>query len=486
VLSKRIRVWSLQELYRFSRTERIASGIFFGVIAALVCYNLFLFISLRDRSYLYYFLYLVHISLFIAAYQGMGFEYLWPDRPGWNRDIMYALVGLAMCFAILFTRSFLDTPGTVPRLDRVLVAIAALAVIGSVGSYWNVLIGDRIAYIVCVSLLITCFTAGILSWLGGFLPARYYLTAWSVLIISSFVYILDALGVYRYPGISSMNTLKFGVTCEALLLSLGLASRIKILDQQVAEQEAELETASRMQLGLMPQESPQVPGYEIAGRCLPATHVGGDLYQYFQTSDELLAISLADVTGHAMEAAIPVVMFSGILQSHVEMGYSPGDLIKKLNSSVHNRLGKRTFVCFALGELNTKTGAFKITNAGIPFPYHYRSATRDVQELEVVAFPLGIRLDTEFSVMEVQLEPGDRIVFCSDGIMESANSREDFFGFDRTAETIRQGCRDGLDAEALVDRLIDKVKNFCGEEPQKDDITCVVLRVEEDLKNEQE
>jgi len=136
--------------------------------------------------------------------------------------------------------------------------------------------------------------------------------------------------------------------------------------------------------------------------------------------------------------------------------------------------------------LNTKTGAFKITNAGIPFPYHYRSATRDVQELEVVAFPLGIRLDTEFSVMEVQLEPGDRIVFCSDGIMESANSREDFFGFDRTAETIRQGCRDGLDAEALVDRLIDKVKNFCGEEPQKDDITCVVLRVEEDLKNEQE
>jgi len=81
--------------------------------------------------------------------------------------------------------------------------------------------------------------------------------------------------------------------------------------QLIDELEEELQTAHDMQMRLMPTESPQIAGFDIAGRCLPANHVGGDLFQYFP-QDGKLAISLADVTGHAMEAAIPMVMFSGM------------------------------------------------------------------------------------------------------------------------------------------------------------------------------
>ena len=77
-----------------------------------------------------------------------------------------------------------------------------------------------------------------------------------------------------------------------------------------------------------------------------------------------------------------------------------------------------------------------------------------------------------------QLESGDYIVFCSDGIAEAANAQEQIFDFERTAETIRQACAENLSAEALIDRLIGAVKDFAGDAPQGDDMTIVVLRVE--------
>ena len=70
------------------------------------------------------------------------------------------------------------------------------------------------------------------------------------------------------------------------------------------------------------------------------------------------------------------------------------------------------------------------------------------------AYPLGVRASATYSVVETVLEPGDYVVFCSDGIIEAANTEEDIFGFEQTAETIRAGCAEGLTAEGLIDRLI--------------------------------
>ena len=116
--------------------------------------------------------------------------------------------------------------------------------------------------------------------------------------------------------------------------------------------------------------------------------------------------------------------------------------------------------------------------AGRPPPYHFRAATGDIVELQVDAYPLGVRADTTYSTIEVALEPGDCIVFCSDGIIEAENPAGELFGFEQTAETIRQACAEDLSAEALIDRLIGTVKAFAGDAPQGDDMTVVVLKVE--------
>ena len=255
--------------------------------------------------------------------------------------------------------------------------------------------------------------------------------------------------------------------------------RLELQEQLNQELEEELQTAHDMQMGLMPTASPKIQGFDITGRCIPANHVGGDFFQYFPISDNRLAISLADVTGHAMEAAVPVMMFSGILDTQMETEDSVENLFPKLNRSLcRNLADRRTYVCFTMGELDTSTKKFRLSNGGCPYPYHYQAATGEITELQVDAYPLGVRAETIYRVIETQLEPGDRIVFCSDGIIEAENSDGEIFGFEQTAETIRNGCTKDLSAPQLLDYLINEVKTFTGETPQGDDQTVVVLAVE--------
>ena len=253
---------------------------------------------------------------------------------------------------------------------------------------------------------------------------------------------------------------------------------VELQAQLLKAMEKELQTAHDMQMGLMPTESPKISGFDITGRCIPANHVGGDFFQYFPISDNRLAISLADVTGHAMEAAVPVMMFSGILDTQMEAGESLEELFGKLNRSLcRNLADRRTYVCFTMGELDTSNRRFRLSNGGCPYPYHFRASTSEITELQVDAYPLGVRIETTYPVIETQLGPGDRIVFCSDGIIEAENSERELFGFERTAETIRNGCQKDLTAPQLLDYLINEVKTFSGDTPQGDDQTVVVLAV---------
>ena len=309
----------------------------------------------------------------------------------------------------------------------------------------------------------------------------------SITTHSQYYYYWGFLGVILSMSIYlARNYAKINRNLEAQLVQVkalseqAIEQERRIRDEEVQRQllEEELQTAHDMQIGLMPTESPIIKGFDISGRCIPANHVGGDFFQYFQISDDRIAISLADVTGHAMEAAVPVMMFSGVLESEIKHGESLADLFPSLNQTLHKTLDKRTFVCFAMGELDTATRKFRFSNGGCPYPYHFKASTGQISELQVDAYPLGVRAEATYPVIEAQLAPGDRVIFCSDGIIEAENSQEEMFGFERTAETIRKGCQDDLSAPQLLDYLINEVKTFTGEASQGDDMTVVVLKVE--------
>ena len=274
--------------------------------------------------------------------------------------------------------------------------------------------------------------------------------------------------------------------CGVALIGLCIATGYAVRQQRrraqaeqalMREMEEELQDARRMQMSLMPTSSPEVPGVSISGRCVSANHVGGDFFQYFR-QDGGITISLADVTGHAMEAAIPAVMFSGVLDTRMEAPKPLQELFGDLNRSLCRSLAEHTYVCLSMVELDAETRAMRVANCGCPYPLHYSAATADVSEWRIDAYPLGVRQDTAYKAEEGTLQPGDCLVLYSDGFPEAANANGDMFGFDRTADAIHQGCSEGLRTEGLIERLIGEVKAFAGDEPQADDMTCVVIKVE--------
>ena len=193
----------------------------------------------------------------------------------------------------------------------------------------------------------------------------------------------------------------------------------------------ELETSSRMQTALMPSESPQMDGFDIAGTGLSANHVGGDFFQYFKLCGDRLAFSMADVTGKAMAVAIPVVMFSGILRTEMRQNKVLEQLYYDLNKTLCEVLQDRTHVCFLMGDLDPSTRSLRMSNSGCPYPLHYQAASKSVVELQADAYPLGVRPATRYRTIGTDLAVGDYLVLCSDGIMEAMDDDGSALGFDR-------------------------------------------------------
>jgi len=283
-----------------------------------------------------------------------------------------------------------------------------------------------------------------------------------------------------YGQIALVGSLAVAVVGLVLTSGYGLRRR---RDQRRAERalmqemEEELQDARRMQMRLMPTESPSVSGLSIAGRCVSASQVGGDFFQYFER-DTGISVSLADVTGHAMEAAIPAVMFDGILNTHMETPRSLEALYGALNRSLCRSLAKHTFVCLSMVDVDAASLTMRLSNCGCPYPLHYRSATGEIEDVQMVAYPLGIRPSTEYAAVDVELQKGDYVVLHSDGFSEAAAADGEQFGFEHTAEVIRRGCSEGLSPDELIDRLTGEVAAFTSDEPQADDMTCVVIEVE--------
>ena len=241
--------------------------------------------------------------------------------------------------------------------------------------------------------------------------------------------------------------------------------------------EEELEAARELQMGLMPSESPDVTGTDIAGKCQSASQVGGDFFQFYTLPDGYQAIAMADVTGHGMRAAVPTMVFSGLLKNQLDYSDSMEDLFSKLNGSLYQVLEKRTFICFAMCAIDIEKGMLQVANGGCPYPYIYRGKDRYIEELQLDAFPLGLRSTSEYPICELTVESGDRIVFCSDGIIEATNDSEELYGYERTSDAILKGCKQNLGASELIDFVFSQVADHTGSNEQEDDQTMVVLGI---------
>jgi len=237
----------------------------------------------------------------------------------------------------------------------------------------------------------------------------------------------------------------------------------------------ELRTAHRLQKGLLPTFEPHVEGISVAGHCLPADHVCGDFYQYFHLPDGRFAIGLADVTGHAMQAAIPAVLFGGMLETQMETFRGLEALLERLNRSVHRILGQRTNVCLNMVEISPG-GRLRTCNAASPPALHYQCETGTVVEVRCDgSYPLGAREHTEYAVTDMELRPGDRVVLYSDGITEAEDESGSALGFEQLADVVRESGAAGESSSELLEGVLSAVAAHSGTSTQRDDQTVVVI-----------
>lgn len=269
---------------------------------------------------------------------------------------------------------------------------------------------------------------------------------------------------------------------ERMLTTLAAQIAIAIanarLYQAVSRQERQLERditmAREVQLRLLPTRPPQHAHAEMAVRFLPARTIGGDLYDFLEYSPTQTAIVLGDVSGKAAPAALFAALVSGIMRSAATQNLSPAKMLTCMNDSLQERKLESQYVTMLYALWDDDTHTLTVANSGAVQPI----LCRDGQSMTIRAegFPLGMFDQVSYEEISLVTQPGDALVFVSDGILDAENATGEMYGEDRLAGVLCSH-RDRTAAE-IAEGILADVSAFQGGTERFDDETIIVLRVQ--------
>jgi len=232
-----------------------------------------------------------------------------------------------------------------------------------------------------------------------------------------------------------------------------------------------MEEARLIQMSLLPKASPTFQNYDVSGRSVPAETVGGDLFDFIALSDRILAIAVADSSGHGLPAALQARDVIIGLRMGIAENLKIVSTVEKLNKVIHRSTLATRFVSLFYGELE-KNGNFIYCNAGHPPALLYHEGR--FVALDLGGLVLGPDPEARYERGYVRVEPGALIVLYTDGITEATDDADEAFGVERLKETIAEHA--SLPARALVDLIFQRVESFSRRATPRDDQTVVVAR----------
>ena len=249
------------------------------------------------------------------------------------------------------------------------------------------------------------------------------------------------------------------------------------LYQRVTQQEQRLEhdlsMAREVQLRLLPATKPKHKQAEFSARFIPARTIGGDLYDLIQYDPNRSAVAVGDVSGKAAPAALYAALVSGIMRTAASQLLSPSALLKSLNDSLQERKLDSQYVVMLYAIWNDENRTLQIANAGATQPLICRSG--EIETIKAEGFPLGLFPNVEYEEFSISTQPGDSIIFFSDGITDAQNDAEDMFGDDRLKTVVKKYHQKS--ASKIADAILSEVGKFQHGRERFDDETVVVLKV---------
>ncbi|MDH5719084.1 MAG: guanylate cyclase [Spirochaetia bacterium] len=231
-----VTLWSTVGFMETKTTDMFINGLYYGFLIIMILYNLILFFSVKDRSYLFYVFFISSFILFEAGLSGMGMQYLWPESPKWNDLSIPFLILTPLATAILFTRSYLVVSYFMPKWHKITNYIIGVFFLFAFISF---MMPYRVSIILAIVMAI--LTSPLLLFLGfrsyklKYHPSRFYLLAWGGLLTGIVLYALKSLGTLPANFITN-NAIPLGATAQVILLSLGLGDKINFERKEREEQ----------------------------------------------------------------------------------------------------------------------------------------------------------------------------------------------------------------------------------------------------------
>lgn len=240
--------------------------------------------------------------------------------------------------------------------------------------------------------------------------------------------------------------------------------------------QGELDEARRIQLSMLPRSDPSHRFFDIAGISIPASEVGGDYYEYFQSGIDRQAVVIADVAGHGVASGLLLAGVRSCLYLLKDSPHRPVEVLEKLDRVVRETTGRREFVTMLYALFDPQRGEVSLASAGHPPLLRYVAATGQVEEAAFCSLPLGTRLRQSLEEVQVPYATDDIFLLYTDGIAETVNSKGDLYGNERLSGRLKATAHDRT-AKEIRDTLLGDVWSFKADGEQTDDITLVVVKV---------
>jgi len=310
--------------------------------------------------------------------------------------------------------------------------------------------------------LLTSFT-NILPYFGS--PSlSVSMFAWSQVSLAGGILLFGIISYLKAPPITSVNS--YVPEYEKRLM-------------RTLRFENEMLIARNTQEKLMPLRHPETDYYDLYGYFIPSNEVGGDYFDYVTHLNgeihENLTLTVVDVSGKSMRAAMHAVFTSGLLRSRMYTDY-PAKILREISPVIYEKTDAQTFITCIVARFESISQKLTLANAGHCLPILKRNGKAEFLQASDPKFPLGVRTNVNYSDMQVQLQPGDVVVFYSDGFPEAVNKKGERIGFDKALEIVRDLNTDELSSREICDRIRKYIEEFSIER-LADDTTILCLKI---------
>ncbi len=244
-------------------------------------------------------------------------------------------------------------------------------------------------------------------------------------------------------------------------------------EQALIRLQEEMRLAYEIQVDLLPKSQPVLPGYQIAGKSIPAKDVGGDYFDFIPSGDNRLAFCLGDISGKGIPAALLMANLQATLRGQTLLGNDCKDCVSFANEMLYHNSAPNKFATLFYGIIDSSKNELSYCNGGHNNPFYF-SRDNKLTPLDKGGLIVGIMPDVPYEEETIPFNSGDLLVIYSDGITEAMDNAEEEFGEQRLIDLILQNRNES--PLNLIEIIIKKIQEFSGNHSQMDDITLVIIK----------